>query len=224
MRELFDVASDSLERFLTGWYGQPNREAGVVAADEVEVPRPLGAWYELASRWSMPLTGQNQLLGPDDVYVDDGKLVFWVENQGVWLWAADPAGGDPAVFDRANEPGEPWEPTGVTLSTFLLHVAVFEAIMGARYQASAAWVTPQQLDAVLAPLRPLPMRPWRWPQAGARLYAAERLLGFACPNPGPGETARTAARRGVFLAAQTTGALDHARRIEGVTWDIWWDT
>jgi len=215
MRELFDVEADSVERFLVRWYGPPDREAGPVPNGSIEVPRPLLDWYELKSRWSVPLVVQNRLLGPDEVHVEDGKLIFWVENQGVWLWACDCAGDDPAVFDRENEPGEAWQPTGVALSRFLLHVAVVEAIFGAPHGASAAWVTPAQLDAVLAPLRPLPMPAWRWPAAGHRLYAGEGLLAFAGPNAGPGETAETAAMREVWLAARGEH-LEYARSVEGV--------
>jgi hypothetical protein len=221
MRELFDVTADSLERFLVWWYGLPDREATLVPTGAIEVPQPLRAWYELASRWSRPLGTQNQLLGPDRVRVQDGKLVFWVENQGVWLWACDRAGDDPAVFDRENQPGKQWQPTGAVLSTFLLHVAAFEAVMGARHFAAAAALTPDQLDAVLAPLRPLPMRAWRWPAAAHRLHAGEGLLAFAGPNPGPGETAEMTAVREVFLAAQDAERLEYARGLEGVEWAAW---
>jgi hypothetical protein len=223
MRELFDVTADSLERFLVRWYGPPDREPGSVPTGPTTLPRPLRAWYELASRWSTPLVVQNQLLGPDEVQVEDGKLVFWVENQGVWLWGCDRVGDDPTVFDRENQPGEPWQPTGVALSRFLLHVAVFEAICGARCSAGASWLTPEQLDAVLVPLRPLPMPAWRWPAAGHRLYAGEGLLGLAGPNPGPGQTAETADMREVFLAAREPGRLDYASSVVGVEWDAWQD-
>jgi hypothetical protein len=144
-----------------------------------------------------------------------------VENQGVWLWACDCAGDDPAVFDRENQPGKLWRPTGAVLSTFLLHVAVFEAVMGARHFAGAAELTPDQLDAVPAPLRPLPMPAWRWPAAGHRLHAGEGLLAFAGPNPGPGETAETTAVRELFLAAQGAERLEYARSLEGVEWAAW---
>jgi hypothetical protein len=84
--------------------GPPDREAAPVPSGHIEVPRPLREWYELASRWSVPLVVQNHLLGPDEVYLQDGKLVFWLENQAVWVWACDRAGDDPAVFDAAESP------------------------------------------------------------------------------------------------------------------------
>ena len=221
MQELLDVAGDSLERFLVRWYGPPDQAAARPPNGPIAVPCPLQDYYELTSRWSRPLAVQNHLLGPDEVQVQDGKLVFWVENQGVWVWACDRAGDDPLVFDRENEPGAPWQPTGAALSEFLLQVAVFEAVMGARLFAAGAGLTPGQLDAALAPLRPLPMSAWHWPAGEHRLYAGPGLLAFAGPNPRPGETAQTATERELFLAAQDAEHLDYARGLEGVDWDAW---
>lgn len=186
-------------------------------ADGEGIPRPLRDWFELTSRWTAPVTTQNRVLSSPRP--DQGKLVFWVENQGAWLWATTTDVDDPPVFDRENVDGQPWQRTGVPLSTFLLHVTVFEAIMGAPYGASACWVSPAQLAEILAPLRPLPMPDWRWPAAGHRLYAADGLLAFGGPNPGPGETAETAAMREVWLAADDPQRLVYLTEIVGVEWD-----
>lgn len=217
MHELFDVGPDSLHRFLVRWHGPPDREAVLPGGTGHGVPRPLREWIGRTSAWSKPLTTQNHLL--DQPTTEDDKLVFWVENQGVWLWAADRVGDDPPVHDRENLAGEPWRPTGVSLSTFLLHVAVFEAIMGSPYGAAACWVTPAELDSILAPLRPLPMPAWRWPTAGHRLHAGEGLLAFAGPNFGPDETAETATARNVWVTATEPRSLEYLVGIEGVGWD-----
>ena len=196
MRELFEVEPDSLERFLTRWYGPPDGEPVPASA---ALPRPLREWFEVTSRWSTPLTTQNRV--EREPWTDSGKLVFWVENQGVWLWATTPDGDDPPVFDRENEDGSPWLRTGERLSTFLLHVAVFEAVMGAVHGASAGWVPRDRLPEILAPLEPLPMPDWRWPPGAHRLYAADGLLALAGPNLEPGEAAEEAEWGEVFVAA-----------------------
>lgn len=213
MRELFDVEPDSLERFLIRWYGPPDKEPADVGA---ELPRPLREWFEVTSRWSTPVIVQNRV--EREPWIDNGKSVVWVENQGVWLWAIDPEGDDPPVFDRENEDGVPWQPTGVPLSTFLLHATVFEAIWGAA-GASTSWVSTDRLAQILAPLRTLPMPDWRWPEQGHRLYAADGLLAFAGPNPGPGETAETTTWCEVVLAADRPDRLAYLTEIEGVDWD-----
>ena len=119
------------------------------------VPPPLRTWFELTARWSRPLTTHNSVLTPERVRTEDGKRVFCVENQSVWAWGMETADDDPAVYDRLNEAGEEWLPTGVPLSVFLLHLAVFEAIMGAREPAVACSVSSAERDAVLEPLRAL---------------------------------------------------------------------
>jgi hypothetical protein len=218
MRELFEVGPDSLERFVTRWYGPADRSSGVPVGVGGDAPRPLREWFELASRWSTPITVQNRVLSSPRV--DAGKVVFLVESQGVWLWATDRGDGDPPVYDRENVQDRPWQPTGVPLSTFLLHVAVFEAVMGSSRGACACWVTPAQLDEILAPLRALPMPDWRWPASGHRLYAADGLLAFAGPNPGPDETAERATMRNVWVAAAESRRLEYLTGFEGVEWDF----
>ncbi|MGH3763053.1 hypothetical protein [Actinophytocola sp.] len=215
MRELFHVGRDSLERFLSRWYGPADRQPAATAVDGT--PRPLRDWFELTARWSAPVVTQNHVLSQP--WIDDGKLVFWEENQGVWLWATAPDGDDPPVYDRENVDGDSWQPTGESLSTFLLHVAVFEAIMGASHGACASWVSAAALAEILAPLRPLPMPEWRWPAPGHRLHAADGLLAFSGPNPGPGEVAETAATHEVWLAADEPGRLAYLTEPADVEWD-----
>ncbi|WP_157437857.1 hypothetical protein [Actinoplanes subtropicus] len=219
MRDLLGSATPRLDRFLTWWYGQPDCEDPTPMGSGHRTPRPLGEWFEVTSRWSRPVARQNRVLDAESAWTEDGKLVFWVENQGVWLWAVDPTGDDPEVYDRENTPGQPWQPTGVALSVFLVHVAVFEAIMGAQAGASAAWITSQRLDQVLSPLSPIPGAAWRWPCPMHQLYAGDGLLAMAGPNYGAGETADTAAYREVFIAGRNLSAVSYLAKIDGVDWD-----
>jgi hypothetical protein len=218
VRELFLVEDDSVERFLTRWYGPPDRPSSSSAA-EPGLPGPLRRWFETTSRWSRPVATQNHVLARPTPA--DGMRVFWLENQAAWQWAIDShdPDDDPAVHDRENAAGAAWQATGATLSTFLVHIAVYEAVMGAGCSASACWVTPGQLDEILRPLQPLPMPSWRWPVAGHRLYAGDGLLAFAGPNPEPGETPETAAMHEVWIAADRPGRLAHVAAMADVEWD-----
>ena len=131
-----------------------------------------------------------------------------------------PGTPDPPVFDRQNESGVPWQATGQPLSQFLLHMTVFEAIWTARHVATTCWPPTENLHAVLAPLRPLPMPAWRWPAPGSRLYAADGLLAFTAPDDiTHQQTADTANRWALILGAQHPEHLHHARQIPGINWD-----
>ncbi|GAB2846641.1 hypothetical protein GCM10027176_57910 [Actinoallomurus bryophytorum] len=219
MRTLFDAGPDALELFLTAWYGEPDREPEVSASGIG--PPPLRGFFEVTSRWSRPLTTHNHVLTPERVRAEDGRRVFCVENQSVWVWGMEEAGEDPAVYDRLNEAGEEWLPTGVPLSTFLLHLAVFEAIMGAPEPAIACSAGRAERDAALEPLRALPMPAWRWPGPGQRLYAGEGLLAFTRPTTGPDDGA--ASEHEVWIAAREPDRLHYLTALPASTWDVFPD-
>jgi hypothetical protein len=101
----------------------------------------------------------------------------------------------------------------------MVHVAVFETIFGARYGGTSAWIRPEQLSEVLAPLAPIPGTTWRWPSPGHQLYAGDGLLALAGPNHGPEETPETAEYREVFIAGRDRSAVQHLVGIDGVEWD-----
>jgi hypothetical protein len=208
VRELFNVTEDSLERFLTRWYGPADREA--FEAVPCSGPTPLVRWFSTVPRWSAFHPTQNHVQAKPGT--DRGKLLVWVENQRVWLWAVDPDEDDPPVYDRLADPFTEWRPTGVRLSVFLLHVAVFETITDFHHGACAFAVTKAQLERVLAPLRPLPMADWHWPTEGHRLYAGEGLLAFAGPNDGGFWE--------VWVAATGPEPLAYLADVGGVEWDV----
>lgn len=216
---MFAVEPDSLERFLTRWYGQPDR-VGMRPEMVTGVPSALRRWFVLKSRWSMQIEVQNRVLPPDEIWNDQGKRVFWVENQAVYLSAYDPDGEDPEVYDRENVDLASWRATGFPLSTFLLYVAVFEAVLGAAHGASVNWVTREHLNQILEPMQALPMPAWHWPVEGTRLYAGKDLLALAGPNPGSGETPETAEFWSVFLGSTSSDPLAYIDDISGVEWDL----
>jgi hypothetical protein len=213
MPDLVDVDVRTLERFLATWYGPPDRPAAgrPGAAAPRSLPRPLREWYIATSRYSRPLTFHNTVLEPDQVQEDGGKLVFWVENQEVVLWAADRDGDDPMVYERVNVDGAPWHPTGVPLSGFLLNVAILEACMGgASCTAHAAGLNEAQTTDCLAPLRPMP---YLGPTYRGQLYVGRQMLAFATWSPGD--------LWELYLAARTSTAIEQLiTGTTGISWDV----
>jgi hypothetical protein len=213
MPDLVDVDVSTLERFLATWYGPPDRAAAgrPGAAPPRSLPTPLREWYIATSRYSRPLTFHNTVLEPEQVQEDGGKLVFWVENQEVVLWAADRDGDDPMVYERVNVDDEPWHPTGVPLSAFLLNIAILEACMGgASCTAYAEGLNEAQTADCLAPLRPMP---YPGPTYRGQLYAGPQVLGFATGSPGD--------QWYLYLAARTSTAIQQLiTRTTGISWDV----
>jgi hypothetical protein len=169
---LFKIESDSVSRFLAIWYGAPVLASADVPAAH-RLPAPLRDWHAAAARQGVRVTFHNWMVEPEFVEEVDGKLVFWRENQEVYEWGCDPAGADPLVYERSTADGEPWHPTGVRLSDFLVTVTVFEAVMGAD---DCTYLGPEAAPAALAALRPLPVP---GPIFQSQLYAADGVLAFA---------------------------------------------
>ncbi|GIH12496.1 hypothetical protein Raf01_06680 [Rugosimonospora africana] len=141
-----------------------------------------------------------------------------MENQGVWEWGVDPNVDDPDVYDRENEPGQAWQRTGVRLSTFLIHVAVFEAIWSAKHGASAPGLSRHRCQDILAPLKPIPHAAWRWPTSGTHLLAGDGILAIAGPAEHH-ESRVEASDWEVFLAARDHSAMEYLADLSDIEWE-----
>jgi hypothetical protein len=142
-------------------------------------------------------------------------MIFYVENHGVYIWATDPVGEDPAVWGRFDAEGKPWNKEEVSLSGFLIQICLFEAIFGAPYGASASWVDQVTLDRVTAPLRLLPLGPWRWPADPGRFWACNGAFVFSCPNgPAPEFPAFS-----IWVGARSETSLAYLKSIADKGWE-----
>jgi hypothetical protein len=174
-----------LRRLAEYWHGPIGPGEGFSEEElrRKSVPFPLRWWYQLAGRHESILSGQNKLLEPDELKLDqDGRLLFYVENQGVYLWSTTLHGDDPPVFGKFNEAAIPWTQEGMALSEFLIGACLFQAIMQAPFGASAAWAEDATLSQISADLAPLPLAPWRWPSSPSRFFARNGAFMFASPN------------------------------------------
>jgi hypothetical protein len=192
-QSLHDLTSSSsvnerlaiLRQLAEYWHGPISPDAGL-AEEELQskqLPYPLRWWYQLAGRRESMLSGQNKLLGPDELELDqDGRLLFYVENQGVYLWSTLPEGNDPPVWGILNEGDNQWIEEGMPLSEFLIGACLFEAIMQAPFGASAACADKSTLDKIIAELRPLSLVPWRWPWYPSKFFGRDGAFMFVAPN------------------------------------------
>jgi hypothetical protein len=189
--------------------------------------------YELVGLWPEAIF-QNHLLAPlefadikkedwADVEVEDERLVFYVENQGVCRWATQAEQVEDArVWIRGSLlSGElfEWTLEEPALSHFLLQLLSFEAVMGASSGASAAWLEWPLVDQALAPLERLPFGAWRWPTYPTHFYVGERIIAVAGPNPGPGETEQSAGQASLTIGALDDDALAYLDEIVDDSWE-----
>ncbi|MFE5740134.1 hypothetical protein [Streptomyces celluloflavus] len=177
-----------------------------------ETPRELVAWHEISAQWGGVITPQNYAIPLSELTVEDGKIPFWVENQGTWVWAFDSNNEDHPVYERepSGEPN-PWELTGERLSEFLIHSTVLEAVLGAPATKVAQgvksdWPWPQEKS------RESPFPAWNWPARDSRILFGESWLALVHPSDDP------EAGRDITLAAIRSGDLAWAENTPGIKW------
>jgi hypothetical protein len=184
-----------LQQVVNFWHGPIRPEDGMTDAEmtSLPMPAPLRFWYHWAGKRAEIMTGQNILFVPRDfqnrhrmLQVVNGRLLFYVENQGVYQWATLQHGDDPPVFGRFEGRGR-WANEGITLSEHLILMCLFEAIFCyAGYGASASWLDEDQLAAVVANIPPVAIRPWRW--GGTRFFAGRGAFVCVADNPTDDDT------------------------------------
>jgi hypothetical protein len=199
--------------FLNAWYGIP---ALPPPPQPSPIPSLLAQLLVLSRTHPAVCSRQNRLIDP--VEVDDGLWCFYVENQSVYRWAYQPDEPDPVVAGQYLEE-DGWVAEQQRLSGFLLQVCLFEAVFTAPYSASAAWLPPEELAAVLelGRLQPL-LTPWRWPENPTVFHAADAAIAVTSARRDPdgrvGADVWVAAQRLEPLAYLPDRIPQHADRWE----------
>jgi hypothetical protein len=207
---------DALRGFLRRWHDITSKLEDIpVSAD---VPPALRRLHQLDAA-APRFFADNHLLPAAQRQPDGDKELFYVENQGVAVWAItrdELDAVDPPVWCREYDPGAPWLQDAPSVSVFLLQLAVFGAAMTGPHGAAAGWLSPDDTDRVLAPLRELALPSWHWPAYPSRFYAGDDAVAFTCPNPSPSDEG--APHRSVWIAALTEDAI---RFVEPHLSDAW---
>lgn len=195
----------AMRLFLKRW-----TDSGEQVCSLPEMPSPLAVLHRLV-RANPRIVVQNQLVPPDKLIEKEGRTVFYVENQAVYEWAFETAGGDdPPVWFRLNEHGEPWEREQEPLSGFLIQLAVFESICGSAFGGAAGWFPNEAADRLRARFEPLPLAPWCW--GTMTFYARDGALLTLMEN---GDDAFT-----VQVAALHPDALTFIDDLVDDQWDV----
>jgi uncharacterized protein (TIGR02996 family) len=146
----YRTAFAALDRPLTDKNGVPEKR---IAEGErrlgIRLPRALRDYYLVAGSHKFN-QAHNNLLPPEEWFLSSGKLMFLVENQGVWFGGVkvnDRDGDDPPVFGQYEGTNDRWrwpEPCSEFLVT-LLYVQAAYGYSGMKYRGNADIVTPEAL-------------------------------------------------------------------------------
>lgn len=163
----------AMTTFVTRWHGVPS----VPVSDEPrQIPFALRALLQLGD--SHTFCVQNELLPLDQLVPESGKRVFYIENQGVCLWAtdADTKSDDPPVYVRFAGDGYAWERETDRLSDFLLGMLLQEAILAAPFSASHPELDAPTLGKLRKRVGVLPISPWA--RSGHFFLGGRGVIGF----------------------------------------------
>jgi len=211
-----------LEQLVNYWHGPIRPEDAMSEADlgGLPLPMPLRWWYRWAGKRSEILGRQNRLLVPRDfehrynmLRINNGRLCFYDENQGVYQWSTERTGDDPPVFGRYEGKGR-WAYERTTLSEHLILACLFEAITcHAKYRAWVSWLDEDTLAALSQRVPPLAIGPWRW--CVTSFFGRDGAFMYAAPN---GEVN---GRRGysVQIGAKTEYPLQFLKPFLNDDWD-----
>jgi len=166
----------ALRVFAERWFGCPADAPPLTSS--TPTPAPLSALYGLVEDHHVCV--QNRLVSREKLAVADGKLTFYVENQGVCAWATEATGDDPPVYVQHNDWKAPWKREADTLSGFLIQMMIQEAVFGAPFGASHDGVEAAELARLAKRVRPLPLAPWL--SSKTRFFGSNGIVGFAFDN------------------------------------------
>jgi len=197
------------------WHG-PIRPKNGYTNDELQrirMPEILKRWYSWAGQRTEIMSGQNSLKEPRELKVlDDGRLLFYVENQGCYLWAIEPHVDDPPVFGQECG-GKTWQSLGYSLSQHLMLACIFEAVMRSPYGAWDAGLGERAMIKLAEVMRPLPIAQWGWCEM--QFWAGNGVFGMIADN-GSDQNGR---RFGVYLGAKSEEPLTFLKSIEHQNWE-----
>ncbi|MFE6157743.1 hypothetical protein ACFQ7F_02340 [Streptomyces sp. NPDC056486] len=217
MNERAPVDKQGLLHFLRDWYGDPTSPSAKAKSSR-SAPKELIEWHEISTQWDGRITSHNYAIPLPELEVHDGKVPFWVENQGTWLWAFDPDDQDHLVYEQepSGDPA-PWAPTSESLPEFLIHATVMEAILGAPARKIATGVDAEWL-LTRENVSPLPSPPWNWPARESRILLGEDWLALVHPSDEP------ELGYDITLAAITPENLLWAETTPGIEWRSYADS
>lgn len=163
----------AMDLFAERWFGRPTETAPFHLP--LVVPLPLARFYALVG--DRPVCTQNSLVAPANLVEEDGKLTFYIENQGVCVWAVEIEGDDPPVRVREEKGFTPESPT---LSEFLIGLLLFEAVLGAPFSAHTDALDGRSFMKLKKRLKPFSIA--RWSTSKTQFFGGDGVSGFAMPN------------------------------------------
>ena len=132
----------------------------------LRLPPAVREWYLQFGSHRRVWCAQDNLLTPEEFYLENDRLVFLVESQGVVRWgiAADKlAADDPPVLLDMCDLADETHVEGKSFSEFAVALALYDFKFVSEYVAAGS--SPIRAPALKTELLNSPaLTPWHWPQ------------------------------------------------------------
>ena len=205
----------ALAAFVDGWFADLSPAVEPAGPPVVAVPEVLAAFYRAVAGRCEILGYHNRIHHPVALRRDaqTGLVEFGVECQGGFWLLMDPTDPDPPVVYGGLADGLVTERE--PLSGYLLQFLLLEQAHAAPFRAEAE-LDQAQVQRLVAPLHPVPLRPMRWPCDPTHLYAGPGVVAMVAVNTddSPWAAAGTA---WVSIGSRSRGALAPFRE-PGFAW------
>ena len=172
-----------LSELIEQWHG-PSAETQGYSSDEISacekrlgvtLPAAVKEWYALAGRRSDIWSQQDRLLSLDQIEMQNGVLVFYVENQAVTFWGmplGELANDDPPVVTRDN--GD-WLEGCNAVSLFALQMFVYTLQFTACVRLYGL-ADDKCVERIVEYFPELPLPPFLFPGGEFRFYGDRQLI------------------------------------------------
>jgi len=178
----------ALKTFFDGWFGPLGPadgydEPAIRAAEQrlnLRLPTSLREWYALAGKRAEVWSRQDEFLSPQELRIEDERLVIYVENQSVVSWAIpleDISHDDPPVFLSDPQDSETWLEESPAVSMF----ALSQMLLNVKFSESTSYcangeATRGSLIRIRRNYERLGFPDLNWPPGPTRFYGGQDLV------------------------------------------------
>ena len=120
----------------------------LTALSELGLPDALWDYYAVAGNEHRFNHSFNRLLAPEDIVVQDGRIVFMEENQAAVLWGVNPNVANPFVEQGINSDTQPleWHSEDVACAEFCETMLYVQATFGEALGHVVSAVVPSDFE------------------------------------------------------------------------------
>ncbi|MCA9187475.1 MAG: SMI1/KNR4 family protein [Pirellulaceae bacterium] len=178
----------ALQTLISHWYRPLSEGDGVHAVDldhaeqtlGISLPMAFREWYVQSGNRSDVWCGQDRLLPPNELSLQDDALIFYVENQGVVRWGIPVeslSSEDPPVVVESVDNAAEWHVENDSLSAFAVQRAVFDIKFSPNCRCWANGAGNAAVLNIIAESVPrLGFPSWHWPWPGRTEFFGYRDL------------------------------------------------